>query len=500
VKSMPQFLFQCALGLLLFQFGLAQAPPAKRLLARFDNVTITQLVRLGIAPGDGYRIADLISIVDDTAFVILTPRLRDTVLARGGRYTPVMEDADTLTLIKRALYGPSFHLDLPYHTLTTLWHEIDSLQGAFPNLIKKFPIGNTTAAKAPINAVKICSEVQKDDDRPAILFDGCHHADEILGAEICLNIIRILAAGYGTDPEIGRWLNRFQIYVVPVINVDGYQVVTSGEDPRWRKNRRDTNADGILDLQDGVDINRNYDFNWAQGGSGEPHSERYRGAYPFSESEAQAMASFARARRFLASISYHSFGQVVFYPWMWKGRPAPDDSLLTGIAKALAGSIRTMKGDSVYRAEYGAGMVGQSYTWLYGALGTFDFVVETGWGASFPPACKVDGIVKANLEGVRAFLRRAEGPGIKLHVSDYESRQPVQAEVWFPTIENEEVHRRSTNPATGTYNRLLLPGSYQVIVSASGYEPAVLQNVRIDESGWKEITFSLKPLRTEREK
>jgi hypothetical protein len=485
VKPTLRFSLVCLLLFCFAQPALPQTPKAKRLLARFDNVNLKEIIRLGIVPGDGYKTADLLSLVDDTAWVLLSPKLRDTVIARGGHFTPVLEDADTLKLIRRALYGPTYHLELPYHTLTTLWREIDSLQSLYPDLIRTFSIGQTSASKIPIRAVKLGRDVGNDDRRPAILFDGCHHADEILGAEICLNIIRMLAAGTATDPEVRRWLTNFQIYVVPVINVDGYQVVTSGEDPRWRKNRRDTNGDGVLDLTDGVDINRNYDFNWAHGGAGDPQSERYRGAYPFSESEAQAMASFARKNRFLASISYHSFGQVVYYPWMWKGRVAPDDSLLTGMAKALAKSIRAMKGDSSYRAEYGAGLVGQSYTWLYGALGTFDFVVETGWGASFPPANKVDGIVKANLEGVRALLRLAEGPGITLRVTSKQSHKPLGAEVWFPAIETEDVHRRSTRPETGVYHRLLLPGNYQIIISSAGYEPVVLNDVKIEGAGWK---------------
>jgi hypothetical protein len=485
VKPTLLFSLVCLLLFCFAQPALPQTPKAKRLLARFDNVTPKELVRLGIATGDGYKMADLLSLVDDTAWAVLTPILRDTVIARGGHFTPVLEDSDTLRLIKRALYGPSLHLEPPYHNFTSLWHEIDSLQNRYPELVKSFPIGRTTAGKVPIRAVKVCLGVRNDDDRPAILFNGCHHADEILGAEICLNIIHMLIDGNSTDPEISRWLKSFQIFVVPVINVDGYQVVTSGEDPRWRKNRRDTNADGLLDLRDGVDINRNYDFNWAQGGSGDSESERYRGAYPFSESEAIAMASFAKQKRFLASISYHSFGQVLYYPWMWKGRRAPDDSLLTRMAQRLAGSIRTMKGDSTYHAEYGAGLVGQSYTWLYGALGTFDFVVETGWGASFPPANKVEGIVKANLEGVRALVRLAEGPGITLRVTSKQSHKPLGAEVWFPAIETEDVHRRSTRPETGVYHRLLLPGSHQIIISSAGHAPVVLNDVKIEGAGWK---------------
>jgi hypothetical protein len=381
------------------------------------------------------------------------------------------------------MYGPSLRLEPPYHTYESLQRALESLQRSYPDRIRLATIGTTTAGKRPIRAVTLAANVRREDHRPTILFNGCHHSNEILGAEICLNILTTFASSYGKDPEITRWMDLFQITVIPVLNVDGYVVVTSGEDPRWRKNRRETTGDGVLDLRDGVDINRNYDFNWAHGGSPDPASERYRGPYPFSESENRAFASLASAKRFLSSLTYHSQGEVIFYPWTWRGRKAPDDSLLTLIARSIAGSIPTMRGDSTYRAEYGAGLVGQSYPWLYGELGTFDFVVETGWGASFPPAHHVPGIVRANMMGVREFLRRAEGPAIRVSVLDRRTRKPVDAEVWLPAVETEDVRRRTTRPGTGVYHRLVLPGTYAVIVRAKGYLPLVIKDVQVAESG-----------------
>jgi len=490
----------CAAFVVLFSFvpsARGQSPAPSRVLLRFDGITLDRLIKSGIPVQDEYRPGGLLSLVLDTAWVIVTPEQRDTLSRKGLRGTAVLEDPDTLKLMRRALYGTRSRLEAPYHTLETLTGEIDALAKAHPDLVQVFTIGTTTADKLPIRAVKLSRNVRKDDDRPTILFDGCHHSNEILGAEICLTILRAFAEGYGKDPDVTRWMTRFQIYVVPVLNVDGYRVVTSGMDPRWRKNRRETTSDGLMDISDGVDINRNYDFNWAHGGSGDPGSERYRGEYPFSESENRAFASLARSKRFLASLTYHSQGEVIYYPWNWKGHKAPDDSLLTTIARNVAASIRTLKGDTNYRAEYGAGLVGQSYPWLYGALGTFDFVVETGRGASFSPAYLVDRIVSANMDGVRTFLRHAEGPGLRVTVVDKRSGKPLDAEVWLPAIETEDVHRRSTRPGMGVYHRLLLPGTYMVIVTAPGYVPLVFRDVVINGDGWSAVHAALE--RSEKE-
>ena len=151
-----------------------------------------------------------------------------------------------------------------------------------------------------------------------------------------------------------------------------------------------------------------------------------------------------------------------------------------------------MKGDTSYKAEYGAGLVGQSYPWLYGALGTFDFVVETGKGASIFAPYEVDGIVRANLKGIRYMLRRAEGPGVTVQVTDAATGAPLEAVVWFPSIETEDLHRRTSQPQTGILHRLLRPGSYPVIVSKPGYETSVLPAVTPGEKGWTTIDVKLR--------
>jgi hypothetical protein len=332
-------------------------------------------------------------------------------------------------------------------------------------------------------------------EKPALLFTGCHHADELLGAEICMALLHNLAEQYGRDPVWTDRADRFRIVIVPVLNVDGHEVVTSGHNPLWRKNTRDVNGNGVLyEKTDGVDINRNYDFNWAHGGSGEPHSERYRGPYPFSESENRAMLGLAKDQRFLLSVTYHSQGEVIYYPWDWRGRKAPDDHLLTQIARRFAGAIRTMGGDSSYRAEYGAGTVGQSYPWLYGDFGTFDFVVETARGAHIVPEPDVHPIVESNIAGLAPLFEAGGGPGVTGRVTETATGRPLEAEVRVPAVETEDVSRRTSHPVSGRYWRLLPPGTYDLLFSCKGYKPLLLPGVHVGEKGWVECPVVLKPL------
>jgi hypothetical protein len=469
----------------------AQKQPVRTLLLEIHNAT-PALLKWTPLVIDEYARDAVLSFVRGNMLLMATHAEAGMLRERGIPFSVLLEDSSQLTLAKRALYGPSMQMPAVYYTYERMMAEVDSLTRLYPHLIRKTPIGKTEQEGRTIYAVKITDGVDKPQDRPAVMFDGCHHSDEVMGAQICMAIIHELVSKHGQDPEVDSWLKRFVIVVVPVVNVDGHAVVTHNIDPRWRKNTHDTNRNGILhEYPEGVDINRNYDFNWAHGGSDDSLSERYRGAYPFSESENRAMRELATKERFLCSITYHSQGEVIYYPWNWLGKKAPDDALLTSIAQGLAGSIRTMSGDTCYKAEYGAGTVGQSYPWLYGALGTFDFIIETGNGAAIFPPEEVLGIVKSNLAGVRYLLNRAKGPGLTGHVVDSRSGKPLEATIWFPAIETEDVHRRTTEPTFGRFSRLLLQGKYSLIVSCPGYQTKVLRDVEVQKGDWTTLDLGL---------
>jgi hypothetical protein len=467
--------------------------PQRTLLLRVDNIRIQDLERMGISTDD-YRRDGLLTFIRDTAQVLATEAEKAVLLERGYHVTVVMKDSTLLTLYRRALYGPSMKMPDRYHTYPRVVAFLDSLARAHPRIARRIRIGKTSEAGLDIEALRISSDPSRDLDRPAILFDGCHHSDEVMGAEICLAIAARLTAGYAADPQIRRWIDSCEIIVVPVVNVDGYVVVTEGRDPRWRKNTRGANRDGRRDVYpEGVNLNRQYDFNWAFGGSPDSLSQQYRGLVPFSESEARAMRDLALRERFLLSISYHSQGEVVYYPWSWNGRKAPEDRLLTKIARELGSAIHTMKGDSTYKVEYGAGTVGQTYPWLYGRLGTFDFVVETGLGAHIFPSYEVDGIVNNNIEGAWTILRHADGPGLTGRITDVRTGSPLEATVWFPGIDSEDIDRRTADSRYGRFRRLLEPGRYTLIVSHPGYKPSLLRNVEVGSAGWTTLNVALEP-------
>merc|ERR1712140_165821 len=110
---------------------------------------------------------------------------------------------------------------------------------------------------------------------------------------------------------MGRLLDTYDWYFLPVMNPDGYEY--SWEASRyWRKNLQP----GFL--CDGVDLNRNYDASWMTDGTSDFECvDTYGG--PSAASEPETIAVQAEAMRLgndlIAWVSVHSFSSLWLTPW-----------------------------------------------------------------------------------------------------------------------------------------------------------------------------------------
>ena len=266
-----------------------------------------------------------------------------------------------------------------YHTYSSLKTDLQNLVDQYPNITKLYDIGDSWEktvgiADRDILAIKISDNVtNEEDDEPDILFMGGIHAREWISVEVPLYLAKYLLDLYGTDQKVKQLVDSREIWIVPLVNPDGLEYSRT-YDRNWRKNRRD-NGNGSF----GVDPNRNFGYNWGlAGSSGDPLSDTYRGIAPFSEPETQAIRDFVATHEFYASISYHSYSQLVLYPWGYTKDAAPHKEQLSKMAEDMANIIKEVHGmnythrqaSDLYRAS------GDSEDWLYGAYNIAAFTVE----------------------------------------------------------------------------------------------------------------------------
>ncbi len=392
----------------------------------------------------------------------------------------------------------SFHPENSASVLSAYPH-LASFERRFADLVRAYPhlahlekIGESTAWRQPLWAIRVSDHPDRDEDEPAVLFTGVHHAREPLGAFICHALLQELLTNYGRSPLHTRLVDSLEIWLVPIVNPDGYEYIMQNQlqFPWWRKNLRDNNADGVFDpLVDGVDLNRNYDFNWDEGGDGNPASWFYRGGSPFSEREIQALRDLAWRENFLIGVSYHSYGESVLYPW-GNYHHAPDQELIVDIAQRCAESIGRLSNSGSYNVLPLNGRVGQSSIWMYGELGTMDYIIETG-EAYFAAVEDIPRITGENISGALYLLERALGSGITGHVRDLLTGKPIAAEIHVNGCEASYVKCRRADILRGRFDRLLFPGNYTLEIRAPGYKTEILAGVAVQQNSTTGLEIAL---------
>lgn len=369
-----------------------------------------------------------------------------------------------------------------YPTLTEFEYRFEELARAYPQIVTKHTIGASTLQR-PLWAFRVSDNPHLNEDEPALLFTALHHAREPAGVFICHALMENLLHNYGSSASLTRLVDSLDIWFVPLVNPDGYEYLMTSQRqfPWWRKNLRDNNGDGKFDpLIDGVDLNRNYDYNWNEGGEGESGSWFYRGHGAFSEPETQALRDLDQQYNFVLGVSFHSYGEAVLYPW-GNFYPAPDQDLILDIAQKYAARITRQSGAGKYQVLPLNGRVGQSSVWRYGATSAIDFICETGEDY-FPAHESLPRIITENVRGANYLLERTLRSGISGHVREAETGAPLEAEIIVAGLEREYVKPRHARGAFGRFDRLLLPGVYTITVRKSGYHAAQFDRVSVNDS------------------
>ncbi len=324
------------------------------------------------------------------------PELDVAVLKPGHEAEVVAREADLLLLERLGLPYTVVHADLTayyasrlgdkganfgvYHTYSEATQWLDDLHAQYPQVVSaKWSLGQSHEGR-DIWCIRVSDNPETDEpDEAEVEIDGLHHAREVMASEMTLMFVEYLASRYGTDPVVTHLLDTREIYVVPIVNPDGFvynETIAPDGGGMWRKNRRD-NGDGTF----GVDPNRNYPYEWdGPGSSTDPSSDVYRGPAPGSEPEVQALMGLINAHAFVTSMSFHSYSGMTLYPWGYTTDPTPDDAVFQQMASIMTsgnGYAAGQPGDLLYTVN------GGSFDWVYGAWTEhprcFAFTNEIGW-------------------------------------------------------------------------------------------------------------------------
>jgi hypothetical protein len=292
-----------------------------------------------------------------------------------------------------------------YYTFAEVVAKLDEMLANYPQLITaKQSIGLSHEGR-DVWMVKISDNPGVNENEPEMLYTAVTHAREPQGMMLLIYYMFHLLENYGTDPEVTYLVNERELHFVPVVNPDGYvynQTTNPNGGGMWRKNRR-INGGGVF----GVDLNRNYGYNWGinnEGSSGNPSSDTYRGPSAFSEPETQAIRQFHQGRTIYTAFHYHTFGNYEIHPFGLTPTslpPEPDRSLYTFYGGEIAAFNNYEVGNTW--ATVGYAVNGDAVDWSYGEQveknKIFAFTPEVGNQSDgfWPPSTRIFPLAEENL-------------------------------------------------------------------------------------------------------
>ncbi|HUT98095.1 MAG TPA: M14 family zinc carboxypeptidase [bacterium] len=392
---------------------------------------------------------------------------------------------------ERALW-PADDRDEPWDAFHSYDDTIALLQQwavEYPNICRLVDAGDSVQDRE-LYVLVVTDNPSFEEYEPEVRIVGTIHGDEITANEIVLYAAERLLTGYGVDPEITDLVKSFEIWLQPLVNPDGYVMGTR------------LNADG-------VDLNRNFSYQWDEG-------EWYAGPNPFSEPETRAVADYSGCREanvpdlvedntFVLGLTYHSGAICVNYVWNYQPERAPDDDHIQTICYDYSDSCELspqyppwVEGHSYQDDTYMDWVTdgwdwyethGDLNDWSYGARGCIDTTIEADNDKHTDPR---DILSQADVNwcAIKSWIEWADDG---LHGRATEAGDgPVPVTITVGA--RDEAFAYSDPTEHGDYWLPLADGFYDIVFSAKGYNPIVFKNVEVTGEGTPPLDVEFEPV------
>lgn len=244
----------------------------------------------------------------------------------------------------------------------------------------------------------------KDSDRDqkvGIFQYAAPHARERINPMSMMEFAHQLVHNYdpsSDDPKVKantELLNELDVYIAINTNPDGHKFAAYDDD-MWRKNRAPLPNGGF-----GVDINRNYPYQWEQ--SFDYDSQVYSGENPGSEPETQALMKVVNDHPNIQFVvDWHSYGEEIRRPL---DTTEKDDKVYDAMHGRVQKAIEAVNGNK-YETVVSQVTKGTSDDTFYQELGMYSTVMETGEDFT-PSESDAMKVMKESVAGAHEYMRVA---------------------------------------------------------------------------------------------
>ena len=275
-------------------------------------------------------------------------------------------------------------------------------------LVSTYPFLRTemltaTAFQRPVRALIFGTGPRK------VLFTAAHHANEWITAYILLKYAEELAEAIRNGGNVGEenaqaLSDAVTIYMVPLVNPDGVDLVTGALQPgslqyelarRLSENYPEISfPDGWKSNLLGVDLNLNYPAGWLQAreikfsqGYTLPGPRDYVGRAPLGQLETRALAEYTEMIDPALVLAFHTQGQEIY--WTFSDIEVPG-------AQELGEAMAQASGYRLADVPYNSAFAGYK-DWFIQEFRRPGYTIEAGRGVNPLPIEQFDEIYADNL-------------------------------------------------------------------------------------------------------
>lgn len=343
---------------------------------------------------------------------------------------------------------------------------MQNLAQDFTNICKLDTIGYSVENRL-ILSLKIHDNATEN--APKFFYSSTIHGDELTGAVVLLRLADYLLKNYQTNNEIQNLISNMQIYICPIANPDG--VYAGGNNNVSNATRYNANY---------VDLNRNFpNPKYGQHPDGEQHQK-----------ETLAFMNYSLQEDFDLSINLHTGAEVCNYPWdTWKEneRRHPDTEWFISLCQEFVSQVRNVGGQNYFSDVTYSGITnGGDWYKIYGSrqdwqnwyTKTRELTLEIS--TTKTPSSNLLPLYWNKLkDGLISFISNSL-TGVEGLIKDINNQETIEnATIEVENIDYDSLFTYSNNQ--GYYFRPLLPGNYQIKISAQGYNDTIV-NINIEDN------------------